>query len=207
MSDEKSMSEVNAEIMAVVSPIADSCAIQISTNISKSSMARVLILTLDISGSMGGRPIEGGKAGIIQALMDAISSFDDIVVILYNHDIFKYDINKKNIEDVINRLKCVRADGYTDFIKLFAAITKEKNSFKNKHNNLVDITVSIFTDGEHTAGMYNDKSIYSCFMNTNKRNEVLNKKITELTNTNNPTLMISISDKDDNDDIIIVNFI
>jgi ubiquitin-activating enzyme E1 len=54
--------------------------------------------------------------------------------------------------------------------------------------------------------MYNDKSIYSCFMNTNKRNEVLNKKITELTDSNNPTLMISISDKDDNDDIIMIKF-
>jgi ubiquitin-activating enzyme E1 len=55
--------------------------------------------------------------------------------------------------------------------------------------------------------MYNDKSIYSCFMNTNKRNEVLTKKISELTNTNYPTLTVSISDKDDNDDIIMVNFI
>ena len=55
--------------------------------------------------------------------------------------------------------------------------------------------------------MYNDKSIYSCFMNTNKRNEVLTKKITELTDRNNPSLMVSISDKDDNDDIIMVNFI
>lgn len=52
--------------------------------------------------------------------------------------------------------------------------------------------------------MYNDKSIYSCFMNTNKRNEVLIKNISELTNTNNPTLTVSISDKDDNDDIILV---
>jgi ubiquitin-activating enzyme E1 len=52
--------------------------------------------------------------------------------------------------------------------------------------------------------MYNDKSIYSCFMNTNKRNEVLTKKISELTNTNYPTLTVSISDKDDNDDIIII---
>lgn len=53
--------------------------------------------------------------------------------------------------------------------------------------------------------MHNDKSIYSCFMNTNKRNEVLNKKITELTNTNQPILTVSISDKEDNDDIIMVN--
>jgi len=163
MSDEKSMSDVNANIMAVVSPIADSCAIQISANISASSMPRVLILTLDISGSMGGAPIEGGKYGLIKALRGAIASFDNIVVILYNHNITIYDIDKKNIEYVINQLERVRADGYTDFIKLFAAITAKKNYYKDKYICFVDITVSIFTDGQHTTGAYHGKSLLSHF--------------------------------------------
>lgn len=161
MSDEKSMSYVSREISAAVSRIADSDAVQISANIFKSAMPRVLILTLDISGSMGGGPIEGGKYGLIKALRGAIASFDNIVVILYNHNITIYDIDKKNIEYVINQLERVRADGYTDFIKLFAAITAKKNYYKDKYNCFVDITVSIFTDGQHYVGddVNNDRRI------------------------------------------------
>jgi ubiquitin-activating enzyme E1 len=61
--------------------------------------------------------------------------------------------------------------------------------------------------------MYNDKTLYSCFMNITKRNEILNKKIKEIVIPNNSinsekvNLTISISDKDDNDEIIIVEII
>jgi ubiquitin-activating enzyme E1 len=52
--------------------------------------------------------------------------------------------------------------------------------------------------------MYNDKSIYTCFMNTSKRNEILNKKILDITNNMNCVLNVSISDKEENDDIILI---
>ena len=160
MSDEKSMSEVASEISAVISTIADSDAVQITANIPERDIPRVLILTLDTSGSMNGGPIEGGKYGLIKALRGAIASFDNIVVILYNHNITIYDIDKKNIEYVINQLERVRASGYTNFINLFRAITAKKNDYKIKYNNFVDIMASIFTDGAHNvSGLRDDKHI------------------------------------------------
>ncbi len=61
--------------------------------------------------------------------------------------------------------------------------------------------------------MYNDKTIYSTFINENKKKDILSNKISELcnsnntSNTNNYTLMVSISDKDDdeNEEIISIN--
>jgi ubiquitin-activating enzyme E1 len=59
--------------------------------------------------------------------------------------------------------------------------------------------------------MYNDKSIYSTFINEHKKKEIFSKKISDICNLINKSdsynLMISISDKDDdmNEEIINVN--
>ncbi len=61
--------------------------------------------------------------------------------------------------------------------------------------------------------MYNDKTIYSTFINENKKKDILSKKISELCNvinkSDNYSLMVSISDKDDdeNEEIITINII
>ena len=55
--------------------------------------------------------------------------------------------------------------------------------------------------------MYNDKSIYTCFMNTIKRNEILNKKIFDITNNMNCVLNVSVSDREENDDIILIEVV
>jgi len=61
--------------------------------------------------------------------------------------------------------------------------------------------------------MYNDKTIYSTFINENKKKDLFCKKISELCNlinkSDNYSLMVSISDKDDdeNEEIITINII
>jgi ubiquitin-activating enzyme E1 len=61
--------------------------------------------------------------------------------------------------------------------------------------------------------MYNDKTIYSTFINENKKKDILPKNISDLCNVINKTniysLMVSISDKDDdeNEEIVTINII
>ena len=58
--------------------------------------------------------------------------------------------------------------------------------------------------------MYNDKSIYSMFMNENKKKEIINKKINELIELNGLSkcnLIVNISDKNDEDNEEIINIL
>ena len=56
--------------------------------------------------------------------------------------------------------------------------------------------------------MHNNTSLYSSYMNKKKKNEILNKNIKSLTDHNgNITLHVSISDTEDNSEIILVEII
>jgi ubiquitin-activating enzyme E1 len=161
-----------------------------------------------------------GIAGkIIPALATTTSIVSGLVAIelykMVSHEIYKVE-NFKN-----------------SFLSLGMSFMGASEPVKCKYKKIGELKISIWTTLEYNDMIldnfinklevdynvnidqiiYNDKSIYSTFTNENKKKDLLSKKISELCNIINKSdsynLMISISDKDDdeNEEIINVNII
>ena len=137
-----------------VTSVSKSYAVEIRVETKASAIHRTLVLTLDYSGSMAGRPIEYGRMATAAALRKAVNEFDDIVLIIYNHAVEEIVVNKANIDEVARRVESWRSSGATDFIKVFQSIQKILLQRQTKYKNKVDLRVSFFTDGKHYTSNY-----------------------------------------------------
>jgi hypothetical protein len=87
-------------------------------------------------------------------LRPLVDEFDDIVLIMYNHDITEFIVTNANVDDVIQQLRKWSARGATNFTKVFNRISQLLSTRMHKHNFKIDFRVSFFTDGQHYTGDY-----------------------------------------------------
>jgi len=141
-------------IYSRITPVCDSYAFDIEVVINDPGTHRTLVLAIDCSGSMSGLPIEYGRFATVAALRKAVTDFDDVVLIMYNHTVQEIVVNKANIDAVVRRVKSWRSSGWTDFIKVFQSIQKILLQRQSEYKNKIDLRVAFFTDGHHYTGDY-----------------------------------------------------
>ena len=144
--------ETNEPMISNIMRIADKWCINLMVECNNNKNHRTLILTLDYSGSMNGPPFNAGKFAIAAVLRKSVHDFTDVILIMYNHKVTEYIVNKNNVEDIATKVENWRATGATDFGNVFKAISNIVRNRQELYNNAVDIRVSFFTDGKHYAG-------------------------------------------------------
>lgn len=110
-----------------------------------SNKGKVLILCLDRSGSMNGRPFESLKVGVLQiaeAVLGQNRPFERFISILYDDRV--EDSEKASFEEYQNYIKAANTRGCTDFVKCFTWMDDFCQKNKNK---IEELTVIFFTDG------------------------------------------------------------
>jgi hypothetical protein len=131
---------------------------------------RTLVLTLDYSGSMNGNPLNAGRSAMAAVLRNAVNDFDDIVLIMYNHEATVFIVNKSNVEEIAYKVENWYANGATNFTNVFNNIIQILRDRQNLYKNAVDLRVSFFTDGKHFAG--NTSSFNSTRAECERLNEI-----------------------------------
>lgn len=110
---------------------------------------RVTILVLDISGSMGGSPLESGKKAYIALIRDLVTSGNpDIEFITYGTYSRVYHIDENNYESMIQTISNIGTSGVTNFVSPLEDIQKIAEDRYLKFARNIDFRVMFFTDGQ-----------------------------------------------------------
>ncbi len=132
----------------------------------KSSKGRAIILCLDKSGSMSGRPFEALQKGALMIGESLYSSndYEKCAVVYYDDKVVSKE--PKSLIDY-NQTHTCKAGGSTNFVAVFKYIEQ----YTGLHPDLRDISVIFFTDGQDTC---NNKSVITSSLQ--KLKQILSKK-------------------------------
>ena len=107
---------------------------------------KLLIQALDISGSMGGTPLESLKEACLQLgekfYSQHASSFEKLITIPFDHqveDVFSCP-TEEEYRQKINELRCM---GGTDFLPVFSRI----NEIIRSHQGIEEVYIVFVSDG------------------------------------------------------------
>jgi uncharacterized protein with von Willebrand factor type A (vWA) domain len=111
---------------------------------------KVLMMCLDRSGSMAGRPFEAVKLGatkIGEAIWDAnVNPFERVITLLYDTSVEHTE--NKDLDSYKRYISGLKTRGSTDFKKVFEHIYDYVVDPKNL---IKELTVIFFTDGQDTC--------------------------------------------------------
>jgi len=114
------------------------------------SKGKVLMMCLDRSGSMAGRPFEAVKLGatkIGEAIWDSgANPFERVITLLYDTSV--EHVESKDLESYKRYISGLGTRGSTDFKKVFEHIYQHVVGQKNL---IKELTVIFFTDGQDTC--------------------------------------------------------
>ena len=118
----------------------------------------IFIAVVDKSGSMSGKPIEQVKTALehIIGLTSLKVSSIETRVILYSSTANCLPImnDKSMIDNLINLVKKIRADGGTNFLAAYDKISDNLESLRGDAENIASVSIAFLTDGQ----AQNDKS-------------------------------------------------
>ena len=111
---------------------------------------KVLMMCLDRSGSMAGRPFEAVKLGatkIGEAIWDTDANpFERVITLLYDTSV--EHVESKDLDSYKRYISGLNTRGSTDFKKVFEHIY---NHVVDQKNLIKELTVIFFTDGQDTC--------------------------------------------------------
>ena len=111
--------------------VSDSLAINFAGTPDVPRLHRILVITLDYSGSMIGSPIEYGRTSVAKALRIAVVEFDTVFLLMYNHYVEEIVVTQSNIDDM-----SLLVEGSYRGIRLYRDYTNTERwtaSWKNMH--------------------------------------------------------------------------